>query len=256
MLDIVQSYREVKIEKEAQYQFLQQLVNQIQIGIISLQNENIILINPIAEKILGVRNLKNWKLLRQLNPKIAEDLEEDGKKLLEVKSSEGTKMLAVEIRTLLMMDKHYKLITLQNINSEIEQKEIEAWHKLIRILTHEIMNSVTPISSLTETMQSLLSERDGREKEIQVITQDTIGDIRFSLNTIQKRTDGLLNFVENYRKLTKVPKPSKVKTNVNDFLHTIARLMSNELNRKNIQLIVNADANLDIDIDPMLIEQV
>ena len=69
MIDIVQSYREVKIEKEAQYQFLQQLVNQIQIGIISLQDENIILINPIAEKILGVRNLKNWKLLRTTQPK-------------------------------------------------------------------------------------------------------------------------------------------------------------------------------------------
>ena len=74
-----------------------------------MQDETIILINPIAEKILGVRNLKNWKLLRQLNPKIAEDLEEDGKKLLEVKSNEGTKMLAAEVRTLLMMDKQQAL---------------------------------------------------------------------------------------------------------------------------------------------------
>ena len=136
MIDIIQSYRDVKIEKEAQYQFLQLLVNQIQIGIISLLDENIILINPIAEKILGIKDLKNWKLLEHLNPKLAEELTPDGKKLIEIKSPEGTKILATEIRTILMIDKHYKLITLQDINSEIEQKEIEAWHKLIRILTH------------------------------------------------------------------------------------------------------------------------
>ena len=164
MIDIIQSYRDVKIEKEAQYQFLQLLVNQIQIGIISLLDENIILINPIAEKILGIKDLKNWKLLEQLNPKLAEELTPDGKKLIEIKSPEGTKILAAEIRTILMIDKHYKLITLQDINSEIEQKEIEAWHKLIRILTHEIMNSVTPISSLSETMQSMLINKNGNQK--------------------------------------------------------------------------------------------
>ena len=87
MIDIIQSYREVKIEKEAQYQFLQLLVNQIQVGIISLLDENIILINPIAEKILGIKDLKNWKLLEHLNPKLAEELTQDGKKLIEIKSS-------------------------------------------------------------------------------------------------------------------------------------------------------------------------
>jgi signal transduction histidine kinase len=105
-------------------------------------------------------------------------------------------------------------------------------------------------------MQSLLTDREGKEKGIDSITQETIGDIRFSLNTIQKRTDGLLNFVENYRKLTKVPKPSKVSTNVNEFLHSIAGLMSNELKRKNIQLIIDSEQNLDIALDPVLIEQV
>ncbi|HZB13450.1 MAG TPA: ATP-binding protein [Chryseolinea sp.] len=257
MLDIVQSYREVKIEKEAQYQFLQQLVNQIQIGIISLQNENIILINPIAEKILGVRNLKNWKLLRQLNPKIAEDLEEDGKKLLEVKSSEGTKMLAVEIRTLLMMDKHYKLITLQDINSEIEQKEIEAWHKLIRILTHEIMNSVTPISSLSETMQTMLVDKNGNQKFLPDLRDDTIKDILFSLNTIQKRSESLLDFVENYRKLTRVPKPVMERVELKPWLASMENLMREELTRQSVSLSVRVEIEpATLEFDPTLIEQV
>jgi two-component system nitrogen regulation sensor histidine kinase NtrY len=260
MTDIIQAYKQVKIEKEAQFHLLQMMVNQLRIGIIAVENEeSITLINPTAESITGIQGVKNWKILQQLNPNLANEIEQigsQGRKLVEVKSALETHYLSVDVSTLIMLDKPLKLITLQNINSEIEQKEIEAWHKLIRILTHEIMNSVTPISSLTETMQSLLTNRDGKEKDIQAITQETIGDIRFSLNTIQKRTDGLMNFVENYRKLTKVPKPAKAKTNINEFLHSIERLMSHELNRKNILLTIRAESNLEVEMDAVLIEQV
>ena len=93
-----------------------------------------------------------------------------------------------------MIDKPYKLITLQDINSEIEQKEIEAWHKLIRILTHEIMNSVTPISSFSETTQSMPIDRS--VKSHSPIHDETIKDIRFSLNTIQKRSERLLTLLK------------------------------------------------------------
>jgi two-component system, NtrC family, nitrogen regulation sensor histidine kinase NtrY len=257
MVDIIQSYREVKIEKEAQYQFLQLLVNQIQVGIISLLDEKIILINPIAEKILGIRDLKNWKLLEHLNPKLAEELTQDGKKLIEIKSHEGTKILAVEIRTILMIDKHYKLITLQDINSEIEQKEIEAWHKLIRILTHEIMNSVTPISSLSETMQSMLINKNGSQKILAEIRDDTITDILFSLNTIQKRSESLLTFVENYRRLTRVPKPVMQQVQLKPWLASIENLMREELIRESISLSIDLeDENQVLNLDPTLIEQV
>ena len=257
MVDIIHSYREVKIEKEAQYQFLQLLVNQIQIGIISLLDENIILINPIAEKILGIKDLKNWKLLEHLNPRLAEELKPDGKKLIEIKSSEGTKILAVEIRTILMIDKHYKLITLQDINSEIEQKEIEAWHKLIRILTHEIMNSVTPISSLSETMQSMLTNKNGSQKILGEIRDDTITDILFSLNTIQKRSESLLTFVDDYRKLTRVPKPVMQQVQLKPWLASIENLMREELMRESISLVIELeDENQALNLDPTLIEQV
>jgi nitrogen fixation/metabolism regulation signal transduction histidine kinase len=257
MTDIVQSYRDVKIEKEAQYQFLQRLVNHIQIGIIAVQEETIILINPVAEKILDIKGVKNWKLFEQLKPMLAVELKEDGKKLMEVKSDDGTKILATEISTFMMIDKHYKLITLQDINSEIEQKEIEAWHKLIRILTHEIMNSITPISSLSETMQSMLSDKSGRQKLLEDLQDETIGDIRFSLKTIQKRSESLLDFVENYRTLTRVPKPSVEPVQVKSFFLSIENLMREEFLRHAITCKVTlGDENQHIRFDPVLIEQV
>jgi two-component system, NtrC family, nitrogen regulation sensor histidine kinase NtrY len=260
MIDIVQSYKQVKIEKEAQFHFLQMMVNQLHIGIVALdENENITLINPTAEEMVGIPGLKNWRLLESRNPALVKEITQlgsNGRKLMEIRSQAETKFISTDVRTLLILEKPVKLITLQDINSEIEQKEIEAWHKLIRILTHEIMNSVTPISSLTETMQGMLQDKNGTLKTTENLNTETISDIRFSLNTIQKRTDGLLNFVENYRKLTKVPKPTLKKVHLKTFLEAIYNLMSHELRQKNIRFKLNADASMEVELDPMLIEQV
>jgi nitrogen fixation/metabolism regulation signal transduction histidine kinase len=260
MIEIIHAYKMVKIEKEAQFHFLQLLVNQLHVGIIAIENnERITLINPTAEKIIGIEGLKNWKLIQQVNPPLSREIEslgENGKKLIEMRTGGESYFISAAAGTLIILDKPVKLITLQNINSEIEQKEIEAWHKLIRILTHEIMNSVTPISSLSETMESLLQHKDGTEKQLHELKQETISDIRFSLSTIQKRTDGLLHFVENYRKLTRIPKPSLVKTEMRSFVSSVVKLMEHEIARKNISLQLDfANAN-EIEIDPVLIEQV
>jgi two-component system nitrogen regulation sensor histidine kinase NtrY len=260
MIDIIQSYKQVKIEKEAQFHFLQMLVNHLHVGIIAVDNDDTItLINPTAESMVGIPGLKNWKILQQQNQGFTKEIEQMGsnvRKLIELKSAFENRFLSVDVRTLIILDKPLKLITLQDINSEIEQKEIEAWHKLIRILTHEIMNSVTPISSLTETMQSLLQDKVGNQKQLEELKQETISDISFSLRTIQKRSDGLLHFVENYRKLTKVPKPSLERVNANAFLHNVEKLMSHELIRKKITLTIECNGEIDIVLDPILVEQV
>jgi two-component system nitrogen regulation sensor histidine kinase NtrY len=256
MTDIIRSYKDVKIEKEAQYQFLQWLVSQIQVGIITIQGDNVVLINPVAEKMLGIKNIKNWNLLAQMNPRLVEDLADSGKKLIEIKSPDGVKMLAVEVSTLIMMDKPYKIITIQDINSEIEQKEIEAWHKLIRILTHEIMNSVTPISSLSETMQTMLSNSSGNQKSLEEIQAETIKDIRFSLNTIQKRSERLLDFVENYRTLTRIPKPVMGTVQCHTLCASVKNLMLDQLTRKEIDMMLDIPESLTISADESLVEQV
>lgn len=258
--EIILAFRDVKIEKEAQYHFLQMLVNQIRIGIISLKGEQVTLINPTAENLLGIKGLKNWKLIQQLNPAFLAEVNQvgdAGRKLLEIKENGGAKIIAVEISTVVILNQTHKLITLQDINSEIEQKEIEAWHKLIRILTHEIMNSVTPVSSLTETMQSMLTDKEGKQKGLSAINEETISDIRFSLHTIHKRSEGLLDFVDNYRKLTRVPKPVKESTNILDFLDSIRLLMESTLQLKQIQISVEVENNeMIIQLDPTLVEQV
>jgi two-component system, NtrC family, nitrogen regulation sensor histidine kinase NtrY len=258
--ELVDAYKKVKIEKEVQYQFLQKLVNQIGIGIISIENDTIGLINPRAEELLGMQGIKNWTLARQISPSVTRTLDEmanEDRRLIEIRTQNVPKIIAVDVSTITILEKYHRIITLQDINTEIEQKEFEAWNKLIRILTHEIMNSVTPISSLTETLQGLLTNRDGSQKKSEQLTEDTIADMRFSLGTIHKRSEGLLNFVENYRKLSRVPKPSMEQTGLRDYLHHVANLLSPSLKENGISIHINVTPeSASIMLDPSLVEQV
>ena len=260
MSEIIDAYKRVKIEREAQFQFLQVLITQLRVGIISIADDEIVLINPTAEQLLNIKGLKNWSHILQLNPEFANrigELGENGRRLIEIKNKEETRVFSVDISTHLILEREHKLITFQDINSEIEQKELEAWHKLIRILTHEIMNSITPIASLTETMQGMLSDKDGNQRTISAMTNESISDIRFSLNTIQNRSEGLLQFVENYRKLAKLPKPKPEVTNINTFLYGIEKLMTESLQRQQIKISLEvSDTALSANFDPTLMEQV
>lgn len=249
--EIIEQYKIAKIEKEAQYQYLKNLVSHLNIGIISVEdNEKITLFNTSAERILNNKGINNWRILKEQLPEFTQSVENqipDGRQLFELKTEGETQTLSLNVSTLSLLDKSYTLITLQDIKNEIEQKEIEAWHKLIRILTHEIMNSATPISSLTETMQMML-EKDP-------ISEETLSDLRFSLKTIQKRSDGMLAFIDDYRKITKVPKPKTELVNLKEFLAEIELLTKAGLKKDNITLKVQSET-ITAEFDPKLIEQV
>ena len=260
MTELADAYKHVKIEKEAQYQLLQALVDRISVGIIFLVEDDIALINGTAQRLLDVGTSQDWKLIRQRNSLFAQELTElgdQGRKLIEIPTKVGTRIISTDVVTLLILGKSSKLITLQDINAEIEQKELEAWHKLIRILTHEIMNSITPIASLTETMQSMLTNTDGTRKLVTSLNDEIIGDILFSLNTIHLRSEGLLQFVENYRKLTRVPKPQPAATDLEGFTATVQRLMEESVQRSGALLnVTSTRTQVHPRFDAPLIQQV
>lgn len=257
---IIKAYKKVKIEREAQYLFLQKLVDHIHIGIITVENDDkLILLNNSARRLLDVPELRNWKGLearRQDFIKEVNLLKPEGRKLSEISIDGEKKNLSLDVSSIQLIGENNLLITFQDIKSEIEQTEIEAWHKLIRILTHEIMNSVTPISSLTETMQSVLVD-DDKPKGASELTDDTIKDLAFSLGTIQKRSDSLLSFVDSYRKLTRVPRPRLDRVDSKELLESSLKLLEAEINKMGIEVLTQFDdPPLEIDLDRSLIEQV
>ncbi|TRX57572.1 ATP-binding protein [Fulvivirga sp. M361] len=258
--EIVNAIKSVKIEKEAQFQYLKLAVNRVNIGIISIENnQDIVLFNNSGKSLLSVQGINNLAILKEKVPQFVKEINaigEEGRKLVELKVDGDIKTLSLDVKSMVMLDRSYKHITFQDIRGEIEQKEIEAWHKLIRILTHEIMNSITPISSLTETMQYMLEE-GGRQKPLENLDDEVIKDIRFSLKTIQKRSDGMLTFIDDYRKLTKVAKPQQEHVSVKILFEEISLLMAPQLEKEDIRLSIHVTPDdMSIYMDAHLMEQV
>lgn len=259
--EIIEAYKQVKIEKEAQFEYLKLIVRHIKIGIISIKgDEEIALINQPALDMLQTGHYHYWRNLKLSHPRFVEEIEqlqENESKLIEIPVKGENKRLSVHVTSALLLRQPYKIITFQDIEKEINQSEIDAWHKLIRILTHEIMNSVTPISSLTETMLMLLENTEGQLKSPSQVDEALLEDLAFSLRTIQKRSDGLLGFVEDYRKLARIPQPQKETFAMKEFFETIHRLMRAELQKQGIRLITTIiPSDLRLSADRKQVEQI
>ena len=147
------------------------------------------------------------------------------------------------------------VVSIQNIQRELEEKEMEAWQNLIRVLTHEIMNSVTPIASLASTVKSSIAAttpKDGNAKEMEMFQ-----DIADAVSTIERRSNGLLHFVQTYRELTRIPKPNFRVFPVQDLFTNLEQLMSTEIRDRGLDFKSEIDpTSLEITADPELIEQV
>ena len=257
---IIQAYDKVTIEREAQFHLLQRIISNVSVGIIVVSEEReITLINEASREILGLPNIKTWKGIEAKLPSFTEEvgkLPESGSFLVRLKVGGEKVDLTLHKTQFSLLDKSQLLLTFSDIKSAVERTEIEAWHKLIRILTHEIMNSITPVSSLSETIQLVLQESEGKPKPIAAVTQNNIDDVLTSSRTIQRRSDGLLRFVEDYRKITRVPDPDPAAVDVASFLSGVKDLMEPQATQQNIQVSTHCEKDLQMQFDADQIEQI
>lgn len=257
-IKVVEEIKTAKLEREAQYQYLKKIIDHIDLGIISLNDQDEIeLINKKAADLLSIPEVKSWQLLKNQNTTFFEAIQQFDQvsnRLLEINIDGEFKQLSVTISQLKLLGVTYRIITFKDIKTEIAQKEIEAWHKLIRILTHEIMNSVTPIASMTETVQMLLNE-NGKVKAVTDLTAEQLEDIAFSVDTINNRAEGLLHFVSDYRKLTKIPTPVPEELDVALLFKQVLQLEESALSKANIKTR-SAIEQPNLKADPNLISQV
>lgn len=258
--DLIHSFHEVKIEKEAQFQLLQLIIDKISVGVIAYKEDGeVLLMNQSAAELLHIQKVTHWHFLRERVIHFAREIEEmasSGRKLIEFNHQDNQVQLSVVVHFLSFREEACRVITFHDIRDEIEQKEIEAWYKLIRILTHEIMNSLTPLGSLTDTILMLLEE-NGEQKSLGKISEQQITDIRSSVQTIRKRSMGILNFVEDYRKLTHIPHPEFEHVFVQDLFQGVIRFLNSMLDENKIKVVMNVSPDdLAIQMDPNLMEQV
>ncbi|MBK6266663.1 ATP-binding protein [Marivirga sp. S37H4] len=249
-------------EKEAEYQYFRNIVQHVGIGIITFnQDGDIQLYNFAAKKLLNTTyQIKKIQDLELVSPELVETFETlktGGRKLVQVNIGEEVRQLSVYAIELQLHDKNFKLISIQNIQSELDEKEMEAWRNLIRVLTHEIMNSVTPISSLSGTTRGMLASQLSEEKSHYTIEHEDMMDLQSSLKTIENRSEGLIRFLNEFRSLTHTPTPKMKEENINLILESICLLMAHDLQNLKIHLVKEFEENLPtILIDRELIEQV
>lgn len=256
--EVLEAFRKARSEKEEQGQYLNTVVQQVRTGILSFDTEgNVQLMNTNAKRFMGVTNIKNIRELIAINPKLYHSINsvEPGKSELYKGSNEL--YLTIQATEMRIRGTDVKLITLQNIQPELQKQELEAWQNLTRVLRHEIMNSITPISSLTSTLREIL-DHDMEKKETHYeLKEEGADDLREGLSTIESRSKGLIKFIDAYREYTSLPKPKIATVRLKELIEHVAKLMRTELKKTKIDFQYSCGSEyLTIQADIEMIEQV
>jgi len=266
---IIKIFKQNKIEKEAQYKYFKYILEHVNLGIISIRKEDllndhsdkeIVFLNKAASDILQQPQHKYWHRLANHVPWFVREIKkiaDGGKVLVDYGDETERKQISLEVIEIRLLNAPYLIITFQDIRSEIEQKEIEAWHNIIRILAHEMLNSFTPVSSLASTIKAITENDKGELLKQDQLDLEDIQDINLAASTIKKRSDGLLVFVKDYRTISNIPIPELTDIKVIQFLTDISILMSSATDTAGIELIIlPVPSNATIKADSKLIEQV
>jgi len=253
--------RKIKMELERKNQYFEVLVEHVGIGLLSFNEDGrVMLCNFAAKELLGQKHVR---MLKDLEGEQGEGLSHvlgtlkaNEQKLISLYRNNELVQLSVKA-TRIKMDKDWiTLVSLQNIKNELDEKEVESWQKLIRILTHEIMNSVGPINSTISTLMEFLTN-DGKVNEIKQINAETLEDTVDGLHIIEERSRGMVDFVTRFRNLTLLPEPEFTLLNVGDLLYGIQRLMEQQLKDQGVECeVVLQSEQMQLWADRSMMEQI
>lgn len=228
------------VQKEKYYELI---MNSVNTGIIVLDDKgNIFQTNNEALRLLGISVFTHIRQLARIDDELGEvirNVQPGSKQQISFTNERGNVHLSIRVSEMTLQEKHVRILAINDINSELDEKEIDSWIRLTRVLTHEIMNSVTPITSLSDTLLSIHEEADS--------------EIRNGLEVISTTGKSLIAFVESYRKFTHIPTPKPSLFYVLKFTERMVQLARHHNNFPNIlitldvkpdDLIVYADENM------------
>lgn len=249
-----------KIERESEHFYFLNTIKHVGIGLISFDEKGKIEIyNEAASQLISKKHVRNIQDLDKVKQGLSDyfsNLKHNQNDLIKLQIKNESIHLSVKAVEFIIERRKIKLISLQNIRSEIEQGEVDAWQRLIRVLNHEIINSLSPINLLSSTLINYF-EQNGKPKPGSIINDETIHNSIAGLKAIEKRSKGLKRFIESYGSLTRVPKPKYSTFPIPELFQNISVLLKDELTKKKIKLITRArPENLHLTADEKLIEQV
>ncbi|MFC4722798.1 sensor histidine kinase [Geojedonia litorea] len=251
------TFRTINKERQAQFLYLKKILEMVDVGIVAFNVESgdVLWVNDSILDIMDLPSFKNIRFVKKRRPKIYNDLFETyyanhQSVTLELRD-ESLKVL-VSDTVFEVEDNSFKLIVVQNIEDTLNKNESEAWKKLLSVMTHEIMNSIAPISSLSETLQSEIQHKLDDKTNYDL----NLEDINAGILSIKKRSEGLMKFAKTYRTLNKVSQVNKSRIFVDELFKTIGDLMLPSLQQSISVEFINTNPKLELNIDVHLIEQV
>ncbi|MBX9781783.1 MAG: HAMP domain-containing histidine kinase [Chitinophagaceae bacterium] len=256
--EINTTFKVISREKETQYVYLQKILELVDTGILSYNvgSGEIAWMNETFKRLMGIPYLKTIHSLEKRDEGLYKEVMaiKTGETKVAKASTEKSNFKVLLSATAFQTDEQiFKLIAFQNVNEALDETEAEAWRKLLSVMTHEIMNSVAPISSLADTLKNRLQQSTVHLQN----NEGSVEDLELGIETIKRRSEGLLKFAETYRNLNKITTLNKKKVLVRDLFETLNQLMLPTLEQKNIELdVILKDPAITLNADTNLVEQV
>jgi two-component system nitrogen regulation sensor histidine kinase NtrY len=256
--EINSTFKLISRERETQYHYLQKVLELVDTGIVSFDAETgeTGWINEAFKNLLTIPYLKTIHSLEKREPLLYSEiinLKPGDSKVVSLTRNQQLIKVLVSASVLRSDDRQYKLLAFQNVSEALDETESKAWQKLLNVMTHEIMNSVAPISSLADTLKNRLQSPEIANSPV----SSQLEDLELGIDTIKRRSEGLLKFTESYRNLNKITKLDLKKVMVRDLFENLSNLMHPTLEKKHIELeIILRDPTLAIEADINLVEQV
>lgn len=255
--EINTTFRSISRERETQYHYLQRILELVNTGILSYEQETgeVVWMNEALKKLLQLPYLKNLHSLVKRDSELLSEIQgiAPGQTKIATAHIEKSPIKVLLSATAFQSEgKKYKLIAFQNVHDALDETESRAWQKLLSVMTHEIMNSVAPISSLADTLKNRLQLTLANSP-----TPEDFEDLEAGFSTIKRRSEGLLKFAETYRNLNKITTLNLQQVYVKEVFANLHRLMQPTMDQKNIQLEIQLkEPDISLQADPTLLDQV
>ena len=257
--DISDTFLLMGREKETQHHYLKRMLELVDTGMLSydMETREVLWMNDALANMFRLPSLKNIDWLKKRNEKLYTELMEiplGESRLITINAGKQAIKTLTNASTFQTEGKTYKLIAFHNISATLEEVEAGAWKGLLNVMTHEIMNTIAPVSSLADTLKKRM---DAIQAEMPDLAPSDLDDIAFALETIHRRSEGLLRFADSYRNLSKTIIPELHLANLYELLVSVYQLMNPSLQQKGILLEIKTDhPQTTAIIDRNLIEQV
>ncbi len=260
LLSVNKQIQQIHLKNRQQEQYFQALLEHAATGMFTYNKKGFILhSNNLAKQLFGVEVLTHINQLERIDKKLfqtAKDIQSSQQRLITLHKGNEVIQLLIKSNSFTSGTEELMLLSVHDIKNQLDEKELESWRKLIRVMMHEIMNSITPITSLSESLASYYYA-DGKLKSPDEINEKTISTTIRGLEVIREQGKGLISFVDSYRKLTRLPKPEKKIFPVKNLIDNISILSRSFEKDKRIEIVCSVEPEkLEILADEKQISQV